>query len=44
MDCPKCMAELIWGNDFDVEDEDSEFTIFSDYHCPDCATEVRTYS
>lgn len=36
MKCPECNHDLIWGNDFDNDDE----TITSCYSCPECETDV----
>ncbi len=47
MKCPNCDAELIWGNDLDVELDDDEINnhcILSGFKCPDCPTEVEVYT
>ena len=35
MNCWHCGAELIWGGDHDVED-DEEYDIVSNLSCPQC--------
>ena len=42
--CPKCKdIEMIWGNDWDNEDEDDKYLIWSQYSCPKCETIVNVY-
>ena len=43
--CPKCKdVEMIWGNDWDNDDEDSkQFLIWSQYSCPKCETIINIY-
>ena len=42
--CPKCKdVEMIWGNDWDNEDEDDKYLIWSQYSCPKCETIVNVY-
>jgi phage FluMu protein Com len=43
--CPKCKdVEMIWGNDWDNDDEDNEkFLIWSQYSCPKCETILNIY-
>ena len=37
MKCYHCNEEIIWGNDFDLEeDENEEYGILSILHCPNC--------
>ena len=36
MKCPKCGEEMIWGNDFDVDEE-----VISVYSCNKCGEEVE---
>ena len=43
MNCWHCKTELIWGGDHDVENEDSEYLIESNLHCPHCGTFVLVY-
>ena len=43
MNCWQCKTELIWGGDHDVENEDSEYLIESNLHCPHCGTFVLVY-
>ena len=39
----RCHTELIWGGDHDIEDEDSEFLISSNFTCPGCGSHVDVY-
>jgi phage FluMu protein Com len=43
--CPKCKdVEMIWGNDWDNDDEDdSQYLIWSQYSCPKCETILNIY-
>ena len=42
--CPKCKdVKMIWGNDWDNEDEDDKYLIWSQYSCPKCETIVNIY-
>ena len=45
INCPKCKdVEMIWGNDWDNDDEDNEkFLIWSQYSCPKCETILNVY-
>ena len=43
MNCYVCQTELIWGGDHDITDEDSEFVIETNLHCPKCDAEVLVY-
>ena len=36
MKCPKCGEEMIWGNDFDVDED-----IISVYSCNECGEEIE---
>ena len=36
MKCPKCGEEMIWGNDFDVDEE-----VVSVYSCNECGEEIE---
>jgi RNase P subunit RPR2 len=36
MKCYHCNEEIIWGNDFDIEEENDEYSILSVLHCPNC--------
>ena len=36
MKCPKCGEEMIWGNDFDVDED-----VISVYSCNECGEEVE---
>ena len=36
MKCYHCNEEVIWGNDFDIDEENEEYAILSVLHCPNC--------
>ena len=36
MKCYHCNEEIIWGNDFDIDEENEEYSILSVLHCPRC--------
>ena len=36
MNCYNCKTELIWGGDSDVIDDDSEYSIVTNFSCPKC--------
>ena len=42
MNCWHCKTELIWGGDYDCE-EDSEFSIETNLSCPKCESFVLVY-
>ncbi len=44
MNCPNCETEMIWGSDFDIDDDLENQCVLSCWHCPDCPTEVEVYS
>ena len=42
MKCPYCETELIWGNDFDIDDDlEGREGVLSFWTCPDCSTEIE---
>lgn len=42
--CPQCGERVIWQNDWDAEDIDSEVEgIISYYVCPDCCLTIEAY-
>tara|TARA_Y100000996_G_scaffold253224_1_gene199175 strand:- start:469 stop:618 length:150 start_codon:yes stop_codon:yes gene_type:complete len=43
MKCWVCGAELIWGGDHDLEDDDEEHTIVTNLSCPQCKAYVEVY-
>ena len=43
MNCWHCKTELIWGGDHDISEEDSEYSIATNLHCPNCNSEVHVY-
>ena len=43
MNCWHCNEELIWGGDHDTEDDEWEFDIVSNLHCPECKSVVYVY-
>ena len=42
MDCWHCGSDLIWGGDHDIDDND-EFCMETNLHCPECQTLVLVY-
>lgn len=42
MDCWHCGAELIWGGDIDV-DEDDQYSMETNLSCPDCKSFYLVY-
>ncbi len=43
MDCWHCGTKLIWGGDHDIEDENEEYIMETNLHCPKCRAEVIVY-
>ena len=43
MRCWHCHTELIWGGDHDVEEEEKEYSIISNFSCPGCGSYVEVY-
>ena len=43
MNCWHCKTELIWGGDQDVSDENEEFSIVTNLHCPKCDSFIKVY-
>ena len=43
MNCWHCKTELIWGGDHDISEEDSEYSMVTNLHCPNCNSEVHEY-
>ena len=41
--CWNCKAELIWGCDHDLEEEDSDYCIVTHLSCPNCESLVDVY-
>ena len=44
MKCRKCNAELIMSNNDDLEDDESEFSSFFTFTCPECQSSVELYN
>jgi len=42
MDCWHCKAELIWGGDQDIDD-DEEHSMVTNLSCPKCESYVLVY-
>jgi hypothetical protein len=42
MKCWHCNAELIWGGDHDIED-DEDFMMVTNLSCPTCESYVEVY-
>ena len=40
MKCWNCKADLIWGGDNNIVDEDGQFMLETNLHCPDCDAQV----
>ena len=43
MNCWSCNTELIWNNDFDLEDKNKDFKILTILTCPKCESMVECY-
>ena len=43
MNCWSCGNELIWSNDYDLEDENEYFKILTLLTCPKCESMVECY-
>ena len=44
MNCWHCGAELIWGGDSDLDEDDfPEYDIYTNLSCPNCETWVEVY-
>ena len=43
MNCWHCNAELIWGGDHDIDDEDDNYSMVTNLSCPICASIVDVY-
>ena len=43
MNCWSCGNELIWCNDFDIDEEDINFKILTILTCPKCESMVECY-
>ena len=43
MKCWHCNAELIWGNDFDIDEEDDYYQMETNLTCPKCDCLVLVY-
>lgn len=43
MNCWHCNHELIWGNDFDLEEEDDDYGMLTTLSCPNCNSLVEVY-
>ncbi len=43
MKCWHCNAELIWGGDHDIEEEDDNYQMVPNLSCPKCKSHVDVY-
>ena len=43
MNCWVCNAELIWGGDHDIEEENEYYSIVTNLSCPKCEAHVDVY-
>ena len=43
MKCWHCNNDLIWGGDHDLADEDPNYEMVTNLHCPVCDAEVEDY-
>ncbi len=43
MKCWYCNTELIWGNDFDIDEENDHFCMETNLSCPECDCLVIVY-
>ena len=44
MKCCHCKTELICGGNHDIEEEDTEFSMVTNFSCPKCGSVVWVYS
>ena len=45
MKCPRCDTEMIWNNDFDVQELTQErYDLLSCHQCPECKAWVEVYT
>lgn len=43
MNCWHCNTTLIWGNDHDISEEDTEYQMVTNLSCPKCLSIVDVY-
>jgi len=43
MNCWHCGTELLWENDFDLEDENDFYCMETNLHCPKCEAFYSVY-
>jgi RNase P subunit RPR2 len=43
VNCWHCKTELIWGSDFDIEDENDDYCMETNLSCPECGSFVVVY-
>ena len=43
MNCWSCKAELIWGGDHDMEEENDDYDMVTNLSCPKCHCLVDVY-
>lgn len=43
MKCWHCNANLIWGSDHDISDEDETYSMVTNLSCPECECIVDVY-
>jgi len=43
MNCWHCNTELIWGNDFDIDHENENYSMMTALHCPNCGCDVEVW-
>jgi len=43
MNCWSCGNELIWKNDYDIDDENEYFKLLTILTCPNCKSMVECY-
>jgi len=41
--CWNCNEELIWGNDHDIEEENENYSVVTNFSCPKCNSHVDFY-
>ena len=44
MNCWSCGNELIWNNDYDIEDENEYFKLLTILTCPNCKSMAECYN
>tara|TARA_R110000822_G_scaffold5049_3_gene21929 strand:+ start:1135 stop:1305 length:171 start_codon:yes stop_codon:yes gene_type:complete len=43
MNCWHCNTELVLGSDYDISEEDEDYSLQTELSCPSCASEIIVY-